>query len=273
MQDIQDIAELADHHQSANFNVLLITHRNLNQYFLSYGEELQNEFKRIQGRFKLYHTQSDPATFIRLSSQVTSGYRINWDQKYNFENEVVKYDLFPELNGREKKTIVVENSYPLHPVTLYTLPRLANAVAQNERTLFTFLESNENGGLANYYNAEKTWYYASNLFDYFEPAFQEFTSDSLIGKSYLKYLRVQKRVGNSASSFSELQVLKLLTLWDIASLNSKRRLTLEFISFVLNWDQNKVNEVINLLESKKLIRYRLFDENWEVFEGSAIDLN
>lgn len=273
MQDIQDIAEVADHHQSANFNILLITHRNLNQYFLSYGEDLQNEFKRIQGRFRIYHTNSDPATFIRLASQVTEGYRINWSQEYNFENEIMKYDLFPELNGREKKTIVVENSFPLHPVTLYTLPRLANAVAQNERTLFTFLESNEKGGLSNYFNTEKTWYLVSSLFDYFEPAFQEFMSDSLIGKSYLKYLRVIKRVENTASAHNELQILKLFTLWDIANLSSKRKLTKDFISFALNWKLNKVNKVIEILENKKLIRYRLFDENWEVFEGSSIDLN
>lgn len=272
MQDIQDIAEVADHHQGANLNILLITHRNLNQYFLSYGEELQNEFKRIQGRFRIYHTQSDPATFIRLSSQVTSGYRSNWNEQYSFESELIKYDLFPELNGREKKTIVVENSYPLHPVTLFTLPRLANAVAQNERTLFTFLESNENGGLCHYYNQENTWYYTSSLFDYFEPAFQEFTSDSLVGKSYLKYLRIKKKIGESASVYSEIKLIKLLTLWDIASLNSKRKLTKDFISFALNWDEKKVNEVMNLLESKKLIRYRLFDDNWEIFEGSTIDL-
>ncbi|OIJ11341.1 hypothetical protein BKP37_15810 [Anaerobacillus alkalilacustris] len=273
MQDIQDIAEIADHHQSANFNVLLITHRNLNQYFLSYGEDLQSEFKRIQGRFKIYHTYSDPATFIRLASQVTSSYRDKLSLEYKFENEIIKYDLFPELNGREKKTIVVENSFPLHPATLYTLPRLANAVAQNERTLFTFLESNEKGGLANYFHAEKTWYPVSSLFDYFEPAFQEFMSDSLIGNSYLKYLRVKKRVEKKASAHSELQILKLFTLWDIANLSSKRKLTKDFISFALNWELNKVNKVIEILESKKLIRYRLFDENWEVFEGSSIDLN
>lgn len=273
MQDIQDIAEVADHHQSANFNILLITHRNLNQYFLSYGEDLQNEFKRIQGRFKIYHTHSDPATFIRLASQVTSDYRDKWSQEYKFENEIIKYDLFPELNGREKKTIVVENSFPLHPVTLYTLPRLANAVAQNERTLFTFLESNEKGGLANYFHTEKTWYLVSGLFDYFEPAFQEFMSDSLIGNSYLKYLRVKKRVENTASAHSELQLLKLFTLWDIANLSSKRKLTKDFISFALNWELNKVNKIIEILENKKLLRYRLFDGNWEVFEGSSIDLN
>jgi hypothetical protein len=272
MQDIQDIAEVADHHKSANLNILLITHRNLNQYFLSYGEDLQNEFKRIQGRFRIYHTHSDPATFIRLASQITSGYRINWSHKYDFETEIIKYDLFPELNGREKKTIVVENSFPLHPATLYTLPRLANAVAQNERTLFTFLQSNEIGGLSNYFKTEKTWYLVSSLFDYFEPAFQEFMGDSLIGKSYLKYLRVKKKIGNQASAYSELQILKLLTLWDIANLSSKRKLTKEFISFALNWELDKVNKIMQILECKKLIRYRLFEGNWEVFEGSSIDL-
>lgn len=66
--------------------------------------------------------------------------------------------------------------------------------------------------------------------------------------------------------------MKLLTLWDITNLSYKRKLTKDFISFSLNWDENKVNEVVSILENKKLIRYRLFDEIWEIFEGSTIDL-
>lgn len=273
MQDLQDIAELADHHESENFNVLLITHRNLKQYFLSYGEELQNEFNRIQGRFRVYNTHSDPATFIRLASEVTSEYRDKYTEEYEFRNEIIKYDLFPELNGREMKSIIVDNSFPIHPVTMFTLPRLANAVAQNERTLFTFLESSEEGGLRRYFENQNTWYYVDNLFKYFEPALQEFTNDSLIGRSYLKYLKVQKKVGNSSTSVFELQLLRLLTIWDIANLNNKQKLSKDFISFSLGWELQKVNEVIGILESKKLIRYSLFNDNWEIFEGSSIDIN
>ncbi|WML44339.1 hypothetical protein [Neobacillus sp. PS3-40] len=273
MQDIQDIAELADHHNIGNFSVLLITHRNLKQYFMSFGEELQHEFQRIQGRFRIYHTHSDPATFIRISSQVTEDYRRKWNHEYRFEKEIIKYNLFPELNGREKKAIIVESSFPLHPVTMFTLPRLANAVAQNERTLFTFLESNENGGLKKYFEEEGTWYYAHNLFDYFEPAFQEFMNESLVGKSYYRYLRVKKRISNSSTANNELSLLKLITLWDIANINNNCKLNKEFMSFALKWDISKLNKIIDILVNKKLIRYRYFDDNWEIFEGSSIDIN
>jgi hypothetical protein len=272
MQDIQDLAELADHHESRNLNVLLITHRNLKQYFLSYSEELQNEFQRIQGRYKIYHTHSDPATFIRLSSQITEEYRVNFNNEYKYENQIVKYDLFPELNGREIKSIIVKNSYPLHPITMFTLPRLANAVAQNERTLFTFLESNEQGGLKKYYEVNKSWYYAHNLFDYFEPAFHEFMSDTLIGDAYYKYLRVRKKVENSKTAEFEIRLLKLITLWDIANLGNNHKLDKEFMAFALDWELIEVDEIISVLEEKKLIRYRYNGGNWEIFEGSSIDI-
>lgn len=270
MQDLQDIAELAER---SNLNVLLITHKNLKQYFLNYNDELQSEFQRIQGRFRIYHTFSDPATFIRISSQVTKKYRIDWDNQYKFDSEIVKYDLFPELNGREMKSIVVDNSYPLHPVTMFTLPRLANIVAQNERTLFTFLESNENGGLKKHFEVNGTWYYAYNLFDYFEPSFQEFNTDSSTGSTYFKYLRVQKKVGNSSTANDEFKLLKLLTLWDIANLNNIQKLHKEFMCFALNWELNNLNKIIKVLEGKKLIRYSLFNDGWEIFEGSSIDVN
>jgi hypothetical protein len=49
--------------------------------------------------------------------------------------------------GRTQARALFERCYPLHPITLLILPTLGQKVAQNERTLFSYLGSAEPFGL------------------------------------------------------------------------------------------------------------------------------
>ena len=83
------------------------------------------------------------------------------------------YPLFPELNQQELEKLVIEGVYPIHPVTVFLLPQLSSAFGQNERTLFTFLESNETGGLKNHLKKTEDYYLPSDLFSYFFPSIHD----------------------------------------------------------------------------------------------------
>ena len=45
--------------------------------------------------------------------------------------------LFGELTDKELEQWILYGCYPLHPATVFVLPRVCNRIAQNERTLFT----------------------------------------------------------------------------------------------------------------------------------------
>lgn len=272
MQELQDLAEFSNSDKGNNLNVLLITHRNLGQYALRYNEELQKEFQRIEKRYNIYYTKSDPSTFIRLSSLVTKDYRDNYIPADEFVKELRYFNLFPDLNIFEIDSIVIKESYPLHPVSLFILPPLANLVAQNERTLFTFLESDERGGLGAYFELYRDWYRIDSVFDYFEPSFGEFESDSLIGQAYTMYQRLQKRLTESLTHQDELKVIKLLTIWNIAGLYAQQDPNEDFISFALSWTSPHTKRILEQLQAKKAIRYNNALDHWELFEGSSIDL-
>ncbi|OMF34940.1 hypothetical protein [Paenibacillus peoriae] len=273
MQDLQDLSEFANSDLGNNLSVLLITHRNLSQYALRYNEELQKEFQRIEKRYSTYYTKSDSATFIRLSSFVTKEYREG--KKLNL-NENVKelryFNLFPDLNTFEIDSLVIRESYPLHPVSLFVLPPLANITAQNERTLFTFLESDEHGGLKAYYSQHEDWYRIDTVFDYFEPSFSEFESDSLVGQSYMLYQRLQKRMIESKIQNDEIKIIKLLTIWSLAGLYSQQDPNEDFISFAFSWSDVYTKQVLESLEAKKAIRFNNALDHWELFEGSSVDV-
>lgn len=54
--------------------------------------------------------------------------------------QYLNHSIFADLNHKVAARVILE-SYPLHPVSVFILPRLSERIAQNERTLFTFLSA------------------------------------------------------------------------------------------------------------------------------------
>lgn len=272
MHDLQELSELANHNELLNLHVLFISHRNMRQYALKYqNEELEKEFQKIEERFTTYYTLTDQSTFVRLANVITSGYRLGREHE-EFVSELRRFNLFEELTLYEVEKLVIRGSYPLHPVTLFVMTHLANQVAQNERTLFTFLESDEVGGLLYQYEKESDWYRVDKLFDYFEPAISDFEKESLVGQYYSLFQRLQRKLIDRNTRSDELKIVKLLTLWNIAALHIKQLPSEEFIAFALSWELEFVSKTLKALQEKKIIRYNHKDEYWDLFEGSIVDI-
>ncbi|MHA7965817.1 hypothetical protein ACX93W_16985 [Paenibacillus sp. CAU 1782] len=274
MQDIQDVAELVNHSSLENMSLVLITHRNLRQYASRFNEELQKEFQRIEKRFHSYHVESDQATFIRLASLITTKHREKWSgPEKEVSQGLSKFPLFPELTDFEVANLVAGGSYPLHPVSLFALPRLANVVAQNERTLFTLLESDETGGLKKHLETEKSWYTIDRLFDYFEPTFEAFEVDSNVKDSYLLYKRSLRRLKPSEDNEKLMKVIKLLAIFEIGNLKTKVLPTTDFIAFSLNWSIPITTECLNVLARQKIVRFLNEEERWMLYDGSFVNVD
>ncbi|MEZ2661525.1 hypothetical protein ACBP89_26635 [Aneurinibacillus aneurinilyticus] len=272
MQDIQDLAELANHctHQ---LHVLLITHRNMRQYAAYYEEALQQEFQRIEKRFRIYHVESDQATFIRLAQQIISTTYQNRNHLLVNHSLVIsdlrKYPLFPNLTQIEIENLVVYGLYPLHPVSLFLLPHLSNLLAQNERTLFTFLEDNEPAGMKQHVKHSDTWYFADQLFDYFyrakDPTFDAFPIFQLY----------EQLIGEISEEviYNGNRIIKVITLWELVKMQGKIPLTTAFLSFVLGMDVSELELSLAALVDRKLIRYNRILGYWELFEGSSVNIH
>ncbi|WP_240371149.1 hypothetical protein [Anoxybacteroides rupiense] len=272
MQDIQDLAEFADH-STDNFYLMYITHKNLRHYFFKYSEEYRSELQRIEKRYVIYHIENDRATYVRLAQNVIhelySGKRIPENKKKEYIRYLRKFSIFPELNQVEIEELVVKGSYPLHPIALALLPTLSSLFGQNERTLFTFLESYQTGGLMDFVSKSNNAYTAPNLFSYFFPtlekieAYEDFNDLNI----YHKLIKKIPYLSNE-----HLDILKLITLWNIAGMQSKHPLTLEFISFALDRQRAEVEDGLSKLDKIKAIRFNSIRGYWELFDGSAFNI-
>ncbi|MEH7073821.1 hypothetical protein [Neobacillus drentensis] len=275
MQDLQDLAELVDH-ECENLHLLLITHRSLRHYFHILNDDLKNEFERIEKRFKVYFVESDKSTFIRLADNIIQGISKrtspNRDKIVIAKQYLRKYPLFPELNQQEIDKIILEGIFPVHPVALYLLPFLSNIFGQNERTLFTFLESTETGGLLFHMDKTEDYYLASNLFNYFFPNIYDLGT----GYDEQSILRLYKAIVTKTPQIEEkgdlLSIIRLITLWQMAGLQSKIKLDSDFLCFAMNMDHETISVMLKQLSLLKVIRYHHNHGYWELFEGSSFQI-
>lgn len=82
--------------------------------------------------------------------------------------------MFTDAQGEIETA--VRGCFPLHPVSTFILPRLSERVAQNERTLFTFLSAEGTATLTAFldgYKNDFTLVTPDQIYDYFEPLFKK----------------------------------------------------------------------------------------------------
>lgn len=276
MQDIQDLAEISNR-ASEFLQVLLISHKSMSQYMFGFTADYQSEFQRIEKRFTTYFVESDTATYYRIAEQystaITEEFLLEIPDFKETVMDLRTFNLFGDVNQQEIEKIIVEGSYPIHPVALYLLPRISKVFGQNERTLFTFLESEETGGLKNHIRRDFSYYYPYSLFEFF---FSK-SNDSYLNDETLNSLRVfkniEKNLPKNKVTITAYKILKLIMLWEISHSNAVYRLDSDLISFAIGLNKEEVKEELMKLSSKKFIRFNRILNQWELMEGSSIVLD
>lgn len=276
MQDIQDLAEIADREKA--LHVLIITHKNLRQYFTGFNEEVAKEFQRVEKRLRQYNISSDQATFLKIAQVILTE---NLVKKPMIKHELVpqitagiqEFPLFPILNVQHRQKVIVESLYPVHPVTIYLLPKLSSVFGQNERTLFTFLESNETGGLQNHISKTNDYYLPYKLFDYFFDIQEDSDVSSIVSEQFVLYRKALSRINKDLIEIELAEsILKIISLWQVCGSFIDQKITKEFLQFALLIETEKLDYALKYLTEVKAIRFNTLVKAWEIHSGSIVDL-
>ncbi|SEM24036.1 hypothetical protein SAMN04488688_110121 [Paenibacillus sp. cl141a] len=277
MQDIQDLAELANRSKAIHF--LLITHKSLRHYFNVSNVESAREFQRIEKRFNQYLVKSDQATFLRIAEiimkeNIEKKPRISTSKFTSTQNMMRKFPLFPSINQTERDELVIRGMFPLHPVAIFLLPNLTRVFGQNERTLFTFLESHETYGLVNHIIKKNNEYYlACQLFDFFFPDSNDISNDDVF-EHILLYKKAMARLPQNISNIQlAVNIVKFITLWNLCGAQSDHKLTTDFLQFATQTSESQLLEILTPLCESKVIRFNRVNDYWELFAGSSVDLH
>ena len=142
LADIQVLAEFVSRTRKVPATMGLFLHQSLLQYAGGMTQSVRSEWTKIEGRFKTLQYVDDSKEIYRLIAEVVASERgeatLSVADARKAAGACRKHGLFGEATLAEIQGML-RNAFPLEPATLYLLPRLAARVAQNERTLFSFL--------------------------------------------------------------------------------------------------------------------------------------
>ena len=167
----------------------------------------------------------------------------------------------------------VESCYPLHPLTAMVLPELCSRYGQHERTLFSFLTSQDPASAMRF--LETTSVPPRGLL----PSLGlESVYDYFVGNSVLGPLS-----GRQASRWSEIatRLRDAVGLSGQQSRMAKRIAVLNLISTtgvvrasrpVLSSTDSNVDVVLRDLEEAGIVTYRDFADEYRIWQGSDVDI-
>ncbi len=152
---IQEMAELSTRSSDPELHFACITHKDL----LSYNNS--DSFRTVVGRFRqieYVHTSEQAYELIANAIEKKPGYgdylRIHHEKVEAVQQQVYSSGLFRSLSGKLFEDTILKGCFPLAPMTAFGLLRISEKVAQNERTLFTFLASHERNTVMSFISTE-----------------------------------------------------------------------------------------------------------------------
>lgn len=281
---LQDFAEKCNRSGASQMHLLLISHKEISNYIDTLPKQKVDGWRGVSERFthillnnNFSQTYEIITSVIQKDLKLWTDFCIKFDE--NFEDVTHRYlshPIFSEINGDEVSSLI-QNCYPLHPVSTFVLPRLSECVAQNERTLFTFLSANGVSTLPNFLDKYEDQSFSmitpDLIYDYFEPLFKKEPYTSELYKTYqLTTTILTKIIPNSLES----KIVKTLSLIYILEQFEKLIPTRDELVgiFSVDYTVNDVEKAIENLISNEYVIYLKRSNNYlRLKQTSGIDVH
>jgi hypothetical protein len=281
---LQDFAEKCDRSREIQMHLLLICHKDIANYIDgNLPKEKVDGWRGVSGRFKHIHLHNNYAQMYEIISEVIKKNEKYW-AKFTKENKALFNDLVNrftankllDANNDKEVNDAVYGCYPLHPIATFILPRLSEKVAQNERTLFTFLSSEDKYTLQSYLSATGVNFSLLTpdyLYDYFEPLLRKEPYTSEAHKLYKLTRSVLQKVDNGGLSS---KILKTIALIYLVEQFEKLPPIVDIIcdSFRESVEDTKIinNSLVELIEKDCVVYLKRSNNFLRIKESSGVDI-
>ena len=270
LNKIQSFAEKCQSSEMDNqMHICCITHKDISLY--NKEKDFKDDFEKISGRFKQFRfDRSLDENYQIICSAISKkeGYKELCKKMFDTNNDIISKMFDSNIfSSQDQLSYILNNAIPFNPLSLYALIRVSEKIAQNERTLFTFLSDTDVNSF-NYFisNNENNFLNVSTIYDYFEQLIKD-------NKDYKDlYFKVESSKRMSVKSEEHL-ILKSLAVFKIINDEVKFNSTIENIALSLMKDVSEVRLLINKLISKNILRQNINDNSidFSVIPGSEIN--
>lgn len=274
---IQKIAEFAN---DTDKDILFITaiHQNVDAYTRDLSPKQRVEWTKIKGRFKEITFNEPVEQLMHIASLFLRKESSREVIKDNDEllQVIKRSNLFPFASQ-----LIDRLSWQLFPLDIIAAAILTLALqkyGQNERSLFSFLKSNEYLGIKNFNRDDNPYFNISCVYDYLMHNYYAFLS-TRYNPDYLQWAAINSALDRieaieDVNHNEAVKILKVIGLLNIFG-SKGGKIDLDFICAYsrLSLDIHEPTSIIKSLEGLKIIRYREFKKSYVLFEGTDLDIS
>lgn len=276
---LQTLAELAARAPNS-FVIITIQHQAFTDYLDTADPKRSNDWRKVQGRFEDETFYLPGEQFLHLiDAAIETTWSPSLASKYKTAiRTTLRSPSFTEVNKRNRELDMLFGCAPLHPMAALLLwPLFRSKLAQNERSLFSFLTSDEPGGFHDFLTrnlARKDGNVLYRLPDLYDFVMQSVGRTALTGDRSRYWAEAEHALNRLPvdSSQDERDVVKTITLLSLFGTEVGLRPTKEALTSALGSDEN-VKLAIETLLSRSIIIHRRHSDEYGIWQGSDFNLN
>ncbi|OPY77737.1 MAG: hypothetical protein A4E65_02625 [Syntrophorhabdus sp. PtaU1.Bin153] len=272
----QEIAEYANRNNDCSLLFLIALHQMFDDYVELAERTVRAEWTKVQERFQTIQFSESAATTIRMvADAISHSVPLSGATKKAVDEAISELDQchVPMPVGMTMSSFrdFAARAWPLHPTVLLALPHLFRRLAQNERSVFSYLTSYEPFGFQEHMETEidedNGFIRLHNLYAYLLSNFEA----GLARLPHAKRLLEANDIISSRQSLSEDEFNLIRT---VAMLNVLGEMSpLKATKDLLNCASVRADfETVEKLRLQSIFTYRQLDASYRVWEGSDVDI-
>lgn len=269
---LQDFAEKCNRSGSTQMHIMLISHKEISNYIDVLPKQKVDGWRGVSERFlhvrlsnNFSQTYEIISTVIKKNSSVWDNFCNQYNKQFSsIEKRYSSHQIFSDMTKEDiKKTIF--GCYPLHPVSTFILPRLSERVAQNERTLFTFLSANGVSTLPDWLEMYDDQAFSlltpDVIYDYFNPLLKK---EIYSGSLHENYILTETILDQLDVDSLESKIVKCISLIYILEQFEKLKPTKDEIFGIFSgaYSNKELDAAINELIDKEFVLYLKRSNNY-----------
>lgn len=279
-KELYFIQQLAEFVNDPAHNIIFITtvHQNFDAYAFGLNNTQRNEWSKVKGRFKeiTFNEPIEQLLYLASESLNNRGSEYLDPKKIQKALQLAIESRAFNINPSYAEEIA-EKLFPLELISANVLTISLQKYGQNERSLFTFLETESKIGV-NFTNPENSDFFSlPDVYDYlinnfysfinsrFNPDFANWTSI----KNALE--TVERTFENNLVQYSKIiKSIGLLNMTAAHGSDLGEKFLNDYVQLCLGIPE--AGSLISDLVTKKIIIFRNYNNRYSLFEGTDLDI-
>lgn len=272
---LQQFAEFINCPKQDNVILLATLHQNMNAYANSLTREQKQEWDKVKGRFiEVVFAEPEEQLLSVAAEQIGKNPR-HIEDIDNFRElfSIAKHSKFV---GDDTLLSVAKKIYPMDIMAGVVITRAIQRYGQNERSLFTFLTSNDINSVKAFKPSGNSLYSLSNVYDYIKYAFYSYLSEVNADSANWRASKtaIERVEGLFSPSKVEkcLRLVKAISLMNIfcPAITMNRDMLAKYAELAM--DVPKAGDLLDELSKQNIIRFAKYKSQYTIFEGSDVNI-